>query len=191
MRRAITLLAVIIATAPARSIVAYESTTGVFRLDPSRSDVRFTVTKLGFEDVTGVFRETEGQIRYDAADPAASSIQWRVRVASVWTDATNRDRTLQSPEYFDASRHPYLSFESRAISVRPDRSLDVSGDITIRGVTRRISVHVRPTSSTGAVAFETDFELNRYDYGVVGGTFFGRLIGRQVRVHLMVVGVQA
>jgi polyisoprenoid-binding protein YceI len=200
MHRAITRLAFVIAigtaaapgqavsAAPARSI-ALESTAAVWRIDPVRSEVRFTVTKLGFDDVTGVFRESEGQIRYDPADPSASVIQWRVRVASVLTDASNRDRTLQSVEYFDAARHPYLSFESRAITVRPDRSMDVAGDITIRGVTRRITVHVRPRASNDTIAFETDFVLDRYDYGVVGGTFFGRLIGRQVRVHLRVVGV--
>ena len=183
-------LASTIAAAPARSI-ARESPAAVFRIDPSQSEVRFTVTKFGFEDVTGVFRESEGQLRYDPADPAMSVIQWRVRVASVLTDASNRDSALQAPEYFDAARHPYLTFESRAVRVRPDRSLDVSGDFTVRGVTRRITVHVRPTTSTGAIAFETDFEVDRYDYGVVGGSVLGRLIGRQVRIHLMVVGAQS
>jgi len=63
------------------------------------------------------------------------------------------------------------------------------GDITIRGVTKRITVHVTPRVSTDSISFETDFALNRYDYGVVGGTVLGRLIGREVRVHLMAVGV--
>ena len=197
--RTVTLLALVItfgaaselAPAGAAAPRAIAPTAAAFRIDPSRSEVRFNVTKFGFEDVTGVFRESEGQIRYDPADPAASVIQWRVRVASVLTDASNRDRALQSPEYFDAARHPYLSFESRAIKARPDRSLDVSGDITIRGVTKRITVHVRPQASTGGVVFETDFEVDRYDYGVVGGTVMGRLIGRQVRIHLKVVGVQS
>jgi polyisoprenoid-binding protein YceI len=200
IHRAVTLLTFVLAAsaagqagfttsaAPPRSI-AHGNATAVWRIDPARSEVRFTVTKLGFEDVTGVFRESDGQFRYSASDPTASSIQWRVRVSSVLTDASNRDRTLQSPEYFDASRHPYLTFESRTIQVRPDGSLNVSGDITIRGVTRGITVHVRPRSSADGLVFETDFELDRYDYGVVGGTFFGRLIGRQVRIHLMAVGV--
>ena len=82
-------------------------TAGAWQIDPARSEVRFTVRKLGFEDVTGVFRESEGEIRYDPAQPGASTIRWRVRVASVLTDASNRDRTLQGQEYFDADRHPY------------------------------------------------------------------------------------
>jgi len=184
MRRSITLLALVIAMG-----AAGEARPATWRIDPIKSEVRFTVTKLGFDDVTGVFRESDGQIRYDPADPSASFIQWRVRVASVLTDASSRDRSLQSVEYFDAGRYPHLTFESRSVTVRPDRSLDVVGDITIRGVTRRITVRVLPRASADNIVFETDFQLNRYDFGVVGGSFFGRLIGREVRVHLMAVGV--
>ena len=188
MKRPVTLLAIVFALATA--VEARPNNAGViWRIDPAKSEVRFTVTKFGFDDVTGVFRESEGQIHYDAADPAARHIRWRVRVASVLTDASNRDQALQSSDYFDSGRHPYLTFESRAVTVRPDRSLDVAGDITIRGVTKRITVHVTPRVSADSISFETDFALNRYDYGVIGGTVLGRLIGREVRVHLMAVGV--
>jgi polyisoprenoid-binding protein YceI len=162
---------------------------GTWQIDPARSEVRFTVRKLGFEDVTGVFRESEGEIRYDPAQPAASAIRWRVRVSSVLTDASNRDRTLQGQEYFDADRHAYLSFTSRAVRARADGVLDVSGDITIRGVTRPLTIVVRVRSTTTGPSFETDFEVDRYDFGVVGGSFFGRLISRQVRVHIVVATV--
>jgi polyisoprenoid-binding protein YceI len=157
----------------------------VGRIDPARSEVRFTVTKLGFENVSGVFREFEGEIRYDPANPAASSIWWRVRVASILTDASNRDSTLQQPEYFDAARHPYLSFASRTVRARDSASLEVSGDITIRGTTRPLTVVARPHRTTAGLAFETDFAVDRYDFGVAGGLVMGRLIGRQVRVHLV------
>jgi len=118
---------------------------GVWRIDPARSDVRFTITKLGFEDVTGVFRESEGEIRYDPAHPSASSIQWRVKVASVLTDASNRDRALQGEEYFDTGRHPLLSFVSREVRRSAAGMLEVSGDITIRGVTRQSQLRAQIT----------------------------------------------
>ena len=168
---------------------AAASRSGTWRIDPARSEVRFTITKLGFEDVTGVFRQSEGDIHYDAANPARSSIQWRVRVASVLTDASNRDSTLQAPEYFDANRHPQLSFVSRRVRARDAASLEVEGDITIRGVTRPITVIVRPRTTTDAVTFESDFEINRYEFGVNGGPVMGRLIGRIARVHLVAVAV--
>ena len=157
---------------------------GVWRIDPARSDVRFTVTKLGFEDVTGVFRESEGTIRFDPARVESSSIQWRIRVASVKTDASNRDKTLQSPEYFDAARSPYLSFVSRSVRAGSAGALEVTGDFTVRGMTRPLTVTVHPRRTDAGPTFTTDFEIDRYDFGVVGGTFFGRLIGSRVRVHL-------
>jgi polyisoprenoid-binding protein YceI len=161
----------------------------VWRIDPTRSDVRFTVTKLGFEDVTGVFRESGGEIRFDPARIEASSIQWRVRVASVKTDASNRDRSLQSPDYFDAATNPYLSFASRTVRAASAGALEVAGDITIRGVTKPLTITVRPQRTDAGPTFTTDFELDRYDFGVVGGSIMGRLIGARVRVHLMAATV--
>jgi polyisoprenoid-binding protein YceI len=158
---------------------------GSWRIDPSRSEVRFTITKLGFDDVTGVFRESEGEIRYDPAHPESSAIQWRVRVASVLTDASNRDRALQSEQYFDAGRHPFLSFVSREVREAADGMLDVAGDITIRGVTRSLTVRVRPRVTAAGPSFETDFTIDRYQFGVVGGSTLGRLIGREARLHLL------
>jgi polyisoprenoid-binding protein YceI len=169
------------ATQPAEPQLA----AGIWQIDAGRSETRFTVTKLGHEDVTGVFRESEGEIRFDPARIESSSIQWRVRVASVKTDASNRDRTLQSAEYFDARNQPYLSFVSRAVRAGAGGLIEVAGDITIRGVTRPLTISVRPRATAAGPAFATDFEINRYDFGVAGGSFFGRLIGSRVRVHLL------
>lgn len=166
-----------------------ETRTGTWRIDPARSEVRFTITKLGFEDVTGVFRQSEGTVRYDPVNPAGSSIQWRVRVASVLTDASNRDSSLQAPEYFDARRHPDLSFVSRAVRARDAQSFDVDGEITIRGVTRPLTVVVRSRAAADRMTFETEFEINRYDFGITGGSVMGRLIGSMARVRLVAVTV--
>jgi polyisoprenoid-binding protein YceI len=154
-------------------------------IDPARSEVRFTVTKFGFSDVTGVFRESEGEIHYDEDRPEASRVRWRVRVASVKTDEANRDSSLQQREYFDAAPHPYLEFSSRAVRALSDGRLEVSGQITMRGVTRPLTFIARATPNGPQPRFETDFTVDRYDFGIAGGTVMGRLIGRTVRVHLV------
>jgi polyisoprenoid-binding protein YceI len=159
-------------------------------IDASRSDARFTVTKLGFENVTGVFRESEGEILYDPDRPQDSSVTWRVRVASVVTDATNRARALQGREYFDAERHPYLEFTSRAVRRLEDGRLEVSGQLTMRGVTRPLVIVVRHTLTGAQPTFETAFEVDRYDFGIAGGSVMGRLIGRTVRVRLVAAVVR-
>lgn len=163
------------ATGPARP--------GAWTLDPARSHVGFTVTKLGFSDVDGEFHDFSGDVRYDPVRPENSSIRWRVGVASVKTDAADRDSSLQSPEYFDAARYPDLTFESRRVKALDAMRLEVAGDITIRGRTRPLTIIAVPAASGGG--FETRFEIDRYDFDVAGGRVMGRLIGRTVRVHLV------
>jgi polyisoprenoid-binding protein YceI len=178
------ILGVVAATPRAGLAEGASSCAGGWSIDPAHSDVRFTVTKLGFHDVTGVFRESEGEIHYDPDRPEASSVQWRVRVASVLTDAPDRDSSLQQREYFDAARHPFLEFSSQTVRRVDEGRLEVSGRITMRGVTRPIAFVVRCASGGPLPRFETDFTVDRYDFGIAGGTVMGRLIGRTVRVHL-------
>jgi polyisoprenoid-binding protein YceI len=159
----------------------------VYQIDPDRSVVQFTITKLGFEDVVGTFKHSSGEIRWDPSNPGASSIRWRIDIGSVVTDATNRDRTLQGAEYFDARNHPQMIFESTTVRVLDANRLEVTGNLTIRGVTRQQIALVRHTGGAGAPVFETDFEVDRYDFGVAGGQVMGRLIGRKARIHLRAV----
>ena len=63
--------------------------------------------------------------------------------------------------------------------------LDVVGDITIRGVTRSLTVRVEPRMTPDGPSFETDFTIDRYQFGVVGGSMLGRVIGREARLHLL------
>jgi polyisoprenoid-binding protein YceI len=156
-------------------------------LDPARSEVRFTVTKLGFSDVTGVFRVFNADVDYDATQPQNSSVRWRVDIGSVDTGERDRDRALQSPDYFNAVRYPQMSFESRAVRRTGVDALEVTGDLTIRDITRRITVPVNTAIQHGRRTFVTDFTLDRHEYGVRGGSVMQRLIGRTVRIHLVAV----
>ena len=174
------------AAAPAaRSIDIGAAARTNWTIDGSKSEVRFTVTKFGFEDVTGIFHESDGTIEYDPERPERSRIEWRIKVASVKTDATNRDRALQSPEYFDAARHPYLMFVSQSVRGLTGGRLEVSGQLTMRGVTRPLVTTVSVVTRGATPSFETAFEVNRYDFGIAGGSVMGRLIGRTARIRLV------
>ena len=171
---------------PADRVVAEGPRSGTWKLDPARSVVQFTVTKLGFEDVTGRFLDFAGVVRYDAADPSKSSVQWRVRVESVQTDARNRDQTLRQAEYFDAARHPEMTFQSGRVRDLGGGRMQIEGTITIKGRSRPLSAVAEPVED----GFETRFELDRYDFGIAGGRVMGRLIGRTVRVRLVAVATE-
>lgn len=162
---------------------------GRWSLDPQHSRVQFTVTKLQTTRVHGTFSGFRGEVVYDAADPARSSVWWRVPVATVETGERGRDRSLQGQSYFHAERFPEMSFVSRRVRPLPDGRMVIEGNLTIRGVTRPIVVQARPMStSPAAPAFETEFEIDRFDFGVEGGEFMRRGISRKVQIHLLAVG---
>jgi len=183
-----TLPLALIAVAPAITEPAIDSAaqpSAAASIDPARSHVGFTVTKLGFSDVEGSFKDFEVDLRYDPERPERSSVRWRVRVASVKTDAANRDRALQSVEYFDAAQHPELTFASHRVRALDGSRLEVDGDIAIKGRTRPLTITVQRTAD--GAGFETRFALDRHDFDVYGGRVMSRLIGRTVRVHIVAV----
>ena len=175
-------LAAILAFAPVAGRAAIEGPpAGTWIIEPSHSFVGFTATKAGFANVPGRFTDFAGEIRYDPAHPGQSSVRWRVRVASIQTDARGRDQTVQTTPYFDAARFPELTFESRRVEPLPSGRLSVTGDLTIKGHTRRMTMVVSPVEG----GFETRFEIDRHDFGITGEGLFRRLIGRKVDVHLI------
>ena len=110
-------------------------------LDREKSSVTFEVTKLHMEHVIGRFEDFDGDVQYDPAAPERASIRWRVRVASVKTGATQRDRNLQTEAFFDAARFPELTFVSRTVRRLPDGRLIIHGNI--RSEERRVGKECR------------------------------------------------
>jgi polyisoprenoid-binding protein YceI len=163
-------------------------------IDRGQSRVSFLVTKWGFLEVEGRFQDFGGTIVYDPQRPEASRIDWRVKVASVKTDERNRDESLQQPEYFDTVRYPELTFVSDRVMAVSPAELEVQGRITIKGRTRPLTVRVRHATQNDARTpqpverFETEFTINRYDFGIVGGSVLGPVISREARVRILIVG---
>jgi polyisoprenoid-binding protein YceI len=173
------------------SHAAGQTAANAWPLDHAHSRVTFSVTKWGFAEVEGRFKDFAGTLVYDAAAPERSRLDWRVAVASVDTGEAARDHSLQAPEYFDAARFPTLTFTTTKVRVAADRQLDVSGTLTIRGASRPVTVraidrgrHAVPGEGEYQL-FETTFTLDRYDYGVRGGSLLGPAISREVTIHLI------
>ena len=160
-------------------------------IDRAHSQVKFTVTKWGFVEVEGRFEDFEGQIVFDRSAPEKSRVDWRVKVASVRTGEKNRDDGLQSPEYFDATRFPELRFTSDRVQPGASGAFDVHGQLTMRGVTKPLTIrvaslgtHTVPDEGTFQM-FKTDFTVNRYDFGIVGGRVLGPVISKEVSVRIV------
>jgi polyisoprenoid-binding protein YceI len=153
-----------------------------WQIDRTRSSVHFSVTKLGFSDVAGRFTDFTAAVTYDPAQPERSTVSWDVPVASVQTDSAKRDRSILGAEYFDAARHPSMAFRSRQVRRLDDGRLEVAGVITIKGHSEPLTI----IASAVDGGFETRFEVDRFRFDVRGGRVMSRLIGRMVRVHLVI-----
>jgi polyisoprenoid-binding protein YceI len=115
---------------------------GTFTVDPAHSNVGFEVRHMGIATVRGAFRKFQGTIDATGAAPV---LEGTVEVASIDTNDPQRDGHLASPEFFDASGHPEITFRSAAAEPVDGDQIRLSGEITIKGITR-------PIELTGVVA---------------------------------------
>lgn len=165
-------------------------------IDRAHSRVSFVVTKWGFVEVEGRFLDFSGVVAYNATRPEFSHIEWTVRIATVDTGETKRDQSLRAQEYFDAARFPEMRFVSERVKATGANELDVAGTLTIKGVSKPLTVrvtyggrHTVPSEGTFDT-FKTSFTINRYDFGVVGGRVLGPAISKDVAITLVAAARQ-
>jgi polyisoprenoid-binding protein YceI len=165
-----------------------------YKVDPAHSAVGFTIRHF-VSNVPGRFGDFDGTITYDAQNPAASSVALNVRSASIDTDNDDRDKHLKSPDFFDVEKFTALTFASTAVKTLDADTLEVTGDLTIRGVTKRITLPVEllgtmkgPRGGEKA-GFEAGFTVNRKDFGVVWNRVLdtgGAVLGDDVKIHIAI-----
>ena len=163
-----------------------------FDVDPSHSEVTFQVRHL-LTKVRGRFSTFTGTIRYDEAQPEQSSVEISIEAASIDTGEANRDTHLRSDDFFAVDKYPTLSFTSARIAPAGNARFDVTGDLTIRGVTKRITA---PVSVLGKaidpwgnekLGLETEFTVNRKEFGLLWNAALetgGFLVGDDVKIAL-------
>ena len=163
-----------------------------FAVRPRDSTVMFAITKWSVFKEEGRFHDFSGTVFYNPRNPAASSIEFVVHVDSMDTKIAGRDGALRGEDFFHTARYPTMQFRSRRVAPRADGMLDVTGALTIRGVTREVTVPVRVLGiareeEIGELAgFETTFTINRTDFGVLGSRWSGgrAILGHEVTIHL-------
>ncbi|HEX2253165.1 MAG TPA: YceI family protein [Thermoanaerobaculia bacterium] len=166
---------------------AAEPTT--WNVDAVHSNVGFEVRHF-LTQVPGRFGEYEGVIVYDPANPAASSVSFTVQTASIDTNNERRDGHLRSADFFDAEKFPTLSFQSKKVAALGENRLAVTGDFTMHGVTKEITVPVEVLGVMGDKAgFQTEFEVDRTEYGVLWNRNLdqgGTILGDDVKIRLSI-----
>jgi polyisoprenoid-binding protein YceI len=170
----------------------------LYTVTKSYSTLSFTATKWMVFKEEGLFQEFSGTITYSAQDPSKCRIDVTVQAASLDTRNWVRDRELRTDDFFDVEKFPTLSFRSTGVKTTGKETYDVEGDLTIHGVTKRVTVPVkmigvRVMPGIGDFAgFETTFNIDRRDFGVLGSRWSGNTmaIDPTVVLHLIIGGVR-
>jgi polyisoprenoid-binding protein YceI len=168
---------------------------GTWTVDPVHSSVGFTIKHMMIATVRGKFNEFEGTIEAAADDPAHSHARGTVTVASIDTGNPDRDAHLRSPDFFDAERYPYITFESTRIRHVSGGTFELTGDLTIKGVTREVQMEAvvegADTDPWGMerVGISVRGTINRTEFGLewqqrlaAGGLLVGEQVGIQIDI---------
>ena len=126
--------------------------------------VTFTIKNFGI-NTKGEVKGLKGTIKWDAANPAASVFNVTVDAKTINTGIEMRDNHLRKDEYLDTDKFPVISFASTSVTAN-----NIKGNLTIKGVTKEVSFPFTVKPSNGGYLFEGEFEINRRDFGVGGGS---------------------
>jgi polyisoprenoid-binding protein YceI len=173
---------------------------GTWKVDPAHSSAAFEVKHMMIATVRGHFREFEGTLEAAEDDPANSRAWGRAKVESIDTGNAERDAHLRSPDFFDAERYPYITFESTRVEHAEGGTYRVWGNLTIKDVTREVPFEATVQGvgedpwGNERVGVAVRGTVNRTEFGLTwqqrlaGG---GMLVGEDVKVLIDVSAVRA
>lgn len=174
-------------------LASAQAATETYTIDPVHSSVGFTVRHV-FSKVPGSFTTFSGTLVLDRANLEASTVEASIDIASVNTASEKRDAHLKSPEFFDATKTPTITFKSKSWKKTGEATYDITGDLTIKAVTKSVVLKAKllgfgPGLQGAYVSgWEATTTLNRHDFGVNGPGWLGTAIGDDIAVT---IGVEA
>jgi polyisoprenoid-binding protein YceI len=114
----------------------------VYEVDPVHTSVYFKISHLGFSSLFGRFNSVDGSVVFDPDDPEAGGVKLIIEAASVDTKHEERDEHLRSPDFFNSREFPRITFRSTRIEATGNSRALVTGDLTLLGVTRPVTMEV-------------------------------------------------
>src|SRR5437868_2281572 len=173
------------------------TTRSIWKLDPNHTLVEFSGKHMMFTTVKGHFKNVNGTIALDEADPSRSSVQVELDASTLYPGVEYRVIHLKSPDFLDIQNYSVITFKSTRVEPESHEHAKVIGDLTIRGVTREV---VLDTDLTGrgkmpmpgapeTVGFEARTQINRKDFGLTWNVALetgGLLVGDIIKIELAV-----
>jgi polyisoprenoid-binding protein YceI len=182
------------ATSAAQSAKSQSTKPVEWQIDPAHSAAHFSVRHLMISNVRGEFSKLSGTVVIDPADVTKSTVEVTLEVASINTREPQRDEHLRSADFLDAANHPAITFRSRRVTAVGPNRFKLTGDLTIRGVTKEVTFDVDgPTAPVkdpwgnvraGITASE---KINRQDFGLVWNALIeggGVVVGDEVSITI-------
>lgn len=178
-----------------------QTSTTTWNIDPAHSVAEFKVKHMMISNVKGHFRKISGKLTLDESDLTRSKVETVIDASSIETGEAQRDAHLKSADFLDVEKFPNLTFTSSRIKLVHDGELEVDGNLTIHGVTRKIVFTVDgptppakdPWGNT-RVAVSATTKINRKDFGLTWNAALetgGILVGEEVTITLDVQFVKA
>lgn len=175
-----------------------EAETKTYTIDASHSEVSFRVKHL-VTWVRGQFDQFEGIIVMDTVDPSKSSVAFTITTESINTFNADRDAHLRNPDFFDVAKYPTITFTSTSVRKSGDSRYLVTGDFSMHGVTKAITLPVsfdgEAKDPWGGVraGFSTETAVDRKDFGIVWNKALdegGFVLGDDVRISINIEAVK-
>jgi polyisoprenoid-binding protein YceI len=175
-------------------------TTNKWNIDTAHSGINFSIRHLVVAKVRGRFAKYSGSLELDAQDLTRSVVEATIEAASIDTGTAQRDDHLRSADFFDVAKYPQLRFRSKRIEQVADDRYRVSGELTIRDVTREVSLDVeyggqaKDPWGNERVGFVAKTTIERKDFGLTWNQALetgGVLVGDRVDIELEVQAVKA
>jgi polyisoprenoid-binding protein YceI len=160
-----------------------------WQIDPAHTTVAFTVRHMGISNVHGRFTKVSGSAMVDDSDMTKSSVNATIDIGSITTGNDSRDNDLRSPNYFDAAQFPTMTFKSKSITKAGDNKLKVVGDLTIKGVTKEVTLDVDGPSSPIKMGpnqrrgLSATTSVSRKDFGV-GAKTPSAMVGEEIKIEI-------
>jgi polyisoprenoid-binding protein YceI len=171
----------------------------MYTLDKPHATVLFQIRHF-MTTVTGKFKDFDGSIQIDHARPESSSVEFAIQAASVDTNEPKRDDHLRSADFFNVAQNPTITFKSTRVKPAANNAYEVTGELTIRGVTKSITLpvtvlgEIKDPWGNSRIGFEIATTINRKDFGVSWNKALdqgGYLLGDDVKVSINLEAVQA
>jgi len=166
----------------------------LWKIDPAHSEVNFRIKHLVVSTVTGHFSQFDATIESEREDFSDAKITFDADVASINTKNEQRDGHLKSPAFFDTASYPSMSFASTSVKKVSDYELQVSGNLTMRGVTKDIKLDVVYNGTVAGfggnqvAGFEIRTKLNRFDFGLQWSALTetgGVVVSNEVKIEIL------